>query len=163
MAQRDCHCCCKWALCDQTLSQLVVASQKAWQDGHCKLAAVQLIVSGTCSSGLLDRVMAAGSTLSVTRPLCCGWRCSKVVQKVKLRAAMSRSVSFTNGATSSTAAFKVPGWMLLPCPAINTCTSKVTVGSRAKAKSWRVGNGVQLCRLGKCCFQGRMPAACRHC
>ena len=77
-------------------------------------------VSSTCSRGLLDRSMAGGSTLSVTRALCRGWRCSKVVQKVKLRAAMSRSVSFTNGYTSSTADFIVTGWMLLQCPATST-------------------------------------------
>lgn len=71
-------------------------------------SASQAMIS-TCSSGLLERVMAGGRTLSVTSALCCGWRCSKVVQKVKLRAAMSRSVSLTRGATSSTAALTVPG------------------------------------------------------
>ena len=78
----------------------------------------------TCSKGLLERVMAGGSTLSVTRGLCWGWRCSRVVHRVRLRAAMSRSVSFTKGATSSTADCILLGCMLLPCEAIKTYTNK---------------------------------------
>ncbi len=71
---------------------------------------------------------------------------------------MSRSVSFTSGATSSTAAFKVPGWMLLPCPAISTCTSEGVVGSHTDAQSWRMENGttglqVLLSRHDASCLQ----------